>query len=161
MSLEKFLNALLSLGDEGTVIFFPFGVIKAPCFFLLINCHPILHILLTNLLISLSLLYFFINILRACKTPSLPTYLPPFEGALPRPPPDLQPVVLGQFPPGPGCEEGPRPLPELLFELFDTVTNDIVKYLIFSVRHWTIYTLTNNSNSFGNPSGGKISFFTK
>ena len=31
--------------------------------------------------------------------------------ALPRPPPDFPPVVAGQFPPGPGCDEGGRELP--------------------------------------------------
>lgn len=44
----------------------------------------------------------------------------PFGGAFPLPFPDALLVVEGQFPPGPGCEEGP--LPEfpllLLFKLF-------------------------------------------
>ncbi len=31
---------------------------------------------------------------------------------------------------------------------------------MFSVRHWTVLTLTNNSDVRGNPCGGKISFFT-
>lgn len=53
-------------------------------------------------------------------------YLLPFDGPLPLPPPDGLPVVDGQLPPGPGCDDGPRdpPFPELLeFELllFDMV----------------------------------------
>lgn len=31
---------------------------------------------------------------------------------------------------------------------------------MFSVRHWTVSTLTNNSDVRGNPCGGKISFST-
>lgn len=31
---------------------------------------------------------------------------------------------------------------------------------MLSVRHWTVLTLTNNSDVRGNPCGGKIQFFT-
>lgn len=61
----------------------------------------------------LSLLYLLISILQVGPTsrgsrPLAKVYLP-LAGPFPRPPPEGLPVVLGQFPPGPGWLEGPRP----------------------------------------------------
>ena len=61
----------------------------------------------------LSLLHRLISLLQVGPAslesrPLAKAYLP-LVGPFPRPPPEGLPVVLGQFPPGPGQLEGPRP----------------------------------------------------
>lgn len=105
----KFRHVLQSLGVDGMAKRYPKGDISTACLLPGLTDQPDFIRVLTLWLIFLSLLYRFICVLLESQPPQrgLEGVIPYLSVlALPRPPPEGLPVLLGQLPPGSGWSEG-------------------------------------------------------